>query len=62
VLPQNYNLIEAEYLPVIIKLIPFFFSMSGIAGSFVIYYMLRDFSVLNFNLIFFKVYSFLSKK
>lgn len=64
-LPQNYTLVEAEFLPLNIKILPFLLSMLGVSLSFIIYYVLNTVSIIqitkNFS-IFVKIYRFLSKK
>jgi len=65
VLPQNYNLPEAEFLPLWVKLIPFGLSMFGVIMSFVIYYFLTRItftSLINWTFLYIKVYTFLSRK
>lgn len=53
---------DAEFLPVYIKLIPFFFSMGGVSFSFIIYYYITNFHLLKVNYIFIYIYNFFSKK
>jgi proton-translocating NADH-quinone oxidoreductase chain L len=65
ILPNNYNIIEAEFLPLSIKLIPFVFSMCGIILSIIVYYgfTIKPYSVLKVKFpIFGHIYNFLIKK
>lgn len=62
VLPQNYTLVDAEFLPLFIKLIPFFFSMCGIGFSFILFYFMSSINILTLSTRFFSIFSFFSKK
>lgn len=55
-------MVDAEFLPTYIKLIPFVFSMSGVAVSFLVYYYLTNFHLLKVNYLFVQVYNFFAKK
>jgi NADH-ubiquinone oxidoreductase chain 5 len=61
VLPKNYNMIEAEFLPLVIKMIPFFFSLCGVGLFFVInLYFYNDlllFQLKNLGLFLFKFFN-----
>ncbi len=62
ILPKNYIIIEAEFLPTYIKLIPFFFSMFGVGMSFIVYYSFINFHLLEVSPLFLNVYNFFAKK
>ena len=62
VLPQNYNSVDAEFLPLFIKLIPFFFSMGGVFFSFVLYYFLSNVNIIALPSLYLSIFSFFSKK
>ena len=53
---------DAEFLPVYIKLIPFFFSMAGVVSSFLVYYLFRSFHLLKVHYIVIQLYNFFAKK
>jgi NADH-ubiquinone oxidoreductase chain 5 len=61
ILPKNYNMIDAEFLPLVIKMIPFFFSLCGIGFSFLINYYfynnLLSFQLTNLGLFLFKFFN-----
>ena len=62
-LPQNVSLIESEFIPYWIKLIPVLFSISGAILAFVLYYFYSNYLyTLKFSYLGRKAYSFLSKK
>ena len=63
VLPENSNIIESEFIPIIFKLLPLFFSLIGALFSFLFY---SNFNFMLFNLktnyIGNLIYTFLNKK
>jgi NADH-ubiquinone oxidoreductase chain 5 len=65
VLPQNQVFIDAEFLPITIKIIPLILSLSGMGFSFLVYYGYNNLNFLTINnnfLIYAKIISFLNKK
>jgi len=64
-LPQNQVFIDAEFLPITIKIIPLILSLSGMGFSFLVYYGYNNLNFLTINnnfLIYAKIISFLNKK
>ncbi len=63
-LPQNSDILNAEFLPVFIKLIPVIFSCLGMLSSFILYSFLNKKLKLNFkkSRLGYSLYTFFSKK
>ena len=61
--PQNIQMIDAEFLPTIFKLLPVIFSMLGLSLAFVLYHFnfkfFYELKISKFGLFF---YNFLNKK
>jgi NADH-ubiquinone oxidoreductase chain 5 len=61
ILPSNFNIIEMEFFPWYIKIIPIFFSLSGFILTLIFYFKYIDLIYL-IKLTFFSIYKFLVKK
>lgn len=62
-LPQNVSLIESEFIPYWIKLIPVLFSISGAILAFILYHFYANYLfIFKVSYLGRKLYSFLSKK
>lgn len=62
-LPTNVSLIESEFIPYWIKLIPVVFSIGGAISAFVLYYYFSNYLYsLKISYLGRKIYAFLSKK
>jgi NADH-ubiquinone oxidoreductase chain 5 len=64
ILPDHFNIIEAEFIPIEIKWIPFFISIFGAASSIYFYHYLLNplFSLYAENFLFRYMYMFFNKK
>ena len=62
-LPENMILLEAEFIPTSIKLVPVIFSITGAATSFLLYsYFSKELYQMKVSFIGRKVYTFLNRK
>ncbi len=61
ILPDHFQIIEMEFFPWYIKIIPIFFSLCGFIGTLFFYFKFFDL-LFFFKLTFFNVYRFLVKK
>ncbi len=61
ILPSNFNIIEMEFFPWYIKIIPIFFSLSGFILTLLFYFKYIDLIYL-IKITFFSIYKFLVKK
>lgn len=65
IIPQNQVFIDAEFLPINVKVVPLILSLSGMALSFLVYYSKSNLNFITINnnfSIYVKIISFLNKK
>lgn len=63
ILPENLNMIDSEFIPVYIKLVPVVFSLAGAGSAFILNYYFTDILyALKMDKIGYKFYSFLNQK